>query len=415
MARIIVAGGGVAGLFAAWFLRREGHEVVVADKGDLSHNCSTGNAGMIVPSHVIPLASPGVVAKGLRWMFSSKSPFFIQASLDRELLRWGWLFFRSANARHVQNSLTPLANIGLYSRALYQDFMQAHPTENFLWKENGLLMLFSTPQGEREECGAAGMVQSAGIEARILSLDEVRALEPGVGDKVRGGVLYPGDALLSPSRLTNFLHRQLQESGVRFILNEEVKALVREKNRVVALRTGQRELPCDHLVIAAGAWSASLARQLGIFIPMRAGKGYSFMVPNRMHLQQPAILSEKKVTVSPFGEQIRFGGTMEITGLNHRVSPRRLQGIAESVGLYYRDYQILPPSPETVWSGLRPVSPDGLPYLGPSKRFENVYFSTGHSMMGVSLAPASGRIIADLVSGKEPPFPLEAFSADRFA
>jgi D-amino-acid dehydrogenase len=415
MARVIIAGGGVIGLFTAWFLRKDGHEVVVVDRGSLANNCSTGNAGMIVPSHVIPLASPGVVAKGIRWMFSSKSPFYIQASLNRDLLRWGWLFFRAANASHVQNSLMPLANLGLYSKALYQDFIQTHPTENLLWKDKGLLMLYTSPQGEREESGAAGIVKSAGIEARILSQDEVRMVEPAVGTNVRGGVLYPGDALLSPLLLTNLLRRQLQEAGVNFLLNEEIRTLVREKNRVVAIRTDQREFSCDRLVIAAGAWSTALAKQLGVQMPMRAGKGYSFMVPNQMGIQQPAILSEKKVTVSPFGDQIRFGGTMEITGLNQRVSPRRLQGIVESVGLYYRGYEVNPPSPGAPWSGLRPVSPDGLPYLGPTKRFENVYFSTGHSMMGVSLAPASGRILADLLSGKEPPFPLDAFSPDRFA
>jgi D-amino-acid dehydrogenase len=412
---VIVVGGGVVGLFTAWFLRKEGLEVILVDKGDLSENCSTGNAGMIVPSHVIPLASPGVVAKGIRWMFSSKSPFYIQASLNRDLLRWGWLFFRAANASHVQNSLVPLANLGLYSKALYQEFIQSHPTENFYWKEKGLLMLYTSPQGERDECGAANLVKSTGIEALILSQDEVRIAEPAVADHVRGGVLYPGDALLSPSRLTNFLHRQLREAGVKFVLNEEVKTLVSENNRVVAIRTGQSEFSCDHLVIAAGAWSASLARQLGGYIPMRAGKGYSFMAPNEMSIQQPAILSEKKVTVSPFGEQIRFGGTMEITGINQRVSPRRLQGIAESVGMYYRGYEVPPPEPGIAWSGLRPVSPDGMPYLGSAKNFKNVYFSTGHSMMGVSLAPASGKIIADLVSGKELPFSLKAFSADRFA
>ena len=415
MAKVIIAGGGIIGLFTAWFLREDGHEVVVIDRGNLSDNCSTGNAGMIVPSHVIPLASPGVIAKGIRWMVSSKSPFYIQASLNRDLLRWGWLFFRAASVTHVRKSLEPLANLGLYSKSLYQDFIKAHPTVNLLWKESGLLMLYISSQGEREERGAAGLVKSAGIEARILSKDEVRMVEPAVSDNVLGGVLYPGDALLYPARLTNFLHKQLQEAGVNFILNEEIKTLVREKNRVVAIRTDQHELSCDRLVIAAGAWSASLARQLGVQIPMRAGKGYSFLAPNRMHLQQPAILSEKKVTVSPYGKRIRFGGTMEITGLNHRVSLRRLQGIAESVALYYRDYEVPSPSPGTVWSGLRPVSPDGLPYLGLSKHFENVYFSTGHSMMGVSLAPASGRIIADLVSCKEPPFPLEVFSVDRFA
>lgn len=415
MAGVVIAGGGIVGLFTAWYLREEGHAVTVVDRGDLSLNCSTGNAGMIVPSHVIPLASPGVVAKGIRWMFSSRSPFYIQPGLQRDLLRWGWLFFRASNARHVQNSLEPLANIGRYSRALYQDFIGAHPTENLFWKEKGLMMLYNTPQGEKEECEAARMVRSTGIEARILSYDEVRDFEPAVSDRVRGGVLYPGDALLSPSGLTALLHRKLAAAGVAFVLNEEVMALVTEGERVTGVRTNRSELACDHLVIAAGAWSPSLARRIGLRLPMRAGKGYSFLVANNMQIRQPAILSEKKVTVSPFGDQLRFGGTMEITGLDERISRHRVEGIAEAAGSYYRGYASEPPAPADVWSGLRPVSPDGLPYLGRTRLFRNLYISTGHSMMGVSLAPASGKIIAGLVSGHEAPFPLEAFSADRYA
>lgn len=389
--------------------------MTLVDKDDLSVNCSTGNAGMIVPSHVIPLASPGVVAKGIRWMLSPESPFYIQPVLKRDLLRWGWLFFRAANARHVRESLEPLTNIGLYSRALYQDFMLAHPTENLHWQEKGLLMLYTTPQGEQDEIGAASLVESTGIEARILSYEGVRQVEPAVSEQVRGGVLYPGDALLFPSELTALLKRKLESAGVTFVLNEEVKTIVSEKARVVGIRTTSSELACDSLVIAAGTWSESLARGVGIRLPMRAGKGYSFMAENPAQIRQPAILSEKKVTVSPYGNKIRFGGTMEITGLDLRVSPRRVEGIANAVGHYYRGYENAIPRPDVVWSGLRPVSPDGLPYLGKSERFQNLYFSTGHSMMGVSLAPASGKIIAGLISGKQPPFPLDAFAVDRYA
>jgi D-amino-acid dehydrogenase len=415
MGRVVIAGGGIIGLFAAWYVKKAGHDVVMVDDSGTTQNCSTGNAGMIVPSHVIPLAAPGVVAKGIRWMFSSVSPFSIQAAINRDLISWAWLFFRSANAKHVQRSLLPLANIGLYSRSLYEDLIHSNTDENFYWNNKGLLMLYVTQKGEQAECQAASLASSAGIDVRILNRDETQAIEPATGNRVRGGVLYPGDAMLSPAHLTAWLQKEIKKMGVVVYPDEAVTSLIKEHGKVTGIITERQEIACDHLVMSAGIWTSGLAKQLGVHIPMRAGKGYSFMVRNTYQLSQPAILSEKKVTVSPFGEQLRFGGTMEITGINHQVNRKRVDGIVRAAGLYYQGYEKEPPVAKAVWNGLRPVSADGLPYLGRSEKWKNVYFSTGHSMMGVSLAPASGKIIAGLISGEPPPFLLQAFSVDRFA
>jgi D-amino-acid dehydrogenase len=414
MGRIVIAGGGIIGLFTAYSLLHKGHHITVIDKGDLNNNCSTGNAGMIVPSHIIPLASPGVVAKGLKWMLSAKSPFYINPRLDPDLIRWAWKFYRSSNKIHVDNSLPHLKNIGQYSKDLYQRFVRTHHDHDFFWREKGLLLLYRTSQGEKEEMEAAAMVQSAGLQAELLSWSQIKDLEPAVHRDVKGGVMYPDDALLSPAGLLYYLRSYLEKNDVDIVSGQSIQTFGRNSRRVYSVKTEEQHYECDYLVIAAGAWSASLSKLLSVKIPMRAGKGYSYVSDNYLQLRQPAILSEKKVTVSPYGRHVRFGGTMEITGLSHKISPLRVQGIAESIGLYYSGYTMEMPALSHVWSGLRPVSPDGMPYIGISKSYDNVLFATGHSMMGVSLAPATGQIIADLVGGIKPPFPIDAFSPDRF-
>ena len=414
MGKILIAGGGIIGLFTAYYLVESGHDITLIDRGDLSYSCSTGNAGMIVPSHVIPLASPGVVAKGLKWMFSSKSPFFINPKLDRDLIQWAWRFYRSANTIHVEKSMLHLKNLGLYSKELYQQFVDKHHEQDFFWKESGLLLIYRTAIGEKDETTTAGIVRSAGLDARVLSKEQLKILEPAIDESVRGAVQYPDDALISPDTLTAFLKRYLENKGIAIVSRQTIDSFIIRNKKLMGVRCGDRQYECDHLVVAAGAWSSQLARQLALSIPMRAGKGYSFLENNVLHIRQPAILSEKKVTVSPYGKKIRFGGTMEITGLNLRMSPQRVKGIVESIGQYYTGHEQTIPTAENVWRGLRPVSPDGMPYIGFSKWYNNVVFATGHSMMGLSLATATGKIVSDLIAGDDPPFSLHAFSPDRY-
>jgi D-amino-acid dehydrogenase len=414
MNKIVIAGAGIMGLFTAYYLVREGREVILIDKERPNVNCSSGNAGMIVPSHVIPLAAPGVVSKGIRWIMSSGSPFSVKFRFSREWIQWGWIFYRSANKRHVDKNFMPLRNISMYSKELYLSFMENHADQDFLWKEKGLLMLYKSIAGEKDEINAAKIASAAGLKPEILSLKDVRKYEPSVNDSVRGGVLYPEDATLSPSLLTGFLYRYLEANGVRIINRQEVISVVTRKRKVLAVKTKSEEIPCRYLIICAGAYSSQLARQLSLNMPIMAGKGYSFMVPNSMGLSQPAILSEKKVTVSPFGRNVRFGGTMEITDFTAGHNPVHVRNIAGSINEYYTSEAMVVPDMSSVWSGLRPVSPDGLPYIGPTSLWKNVLFGTGHSMIGISLAPATGKILAGFVSNRKPLVSIENYSPDRF-
>jgi D-amino-acid dehydrogenase len=414
MSRVVVIGGGLIGLFTAYYLAEEGLEVTVLEKGDFMDNCSLGNAGMIVPSHMVPLASPGIIGKGLRWMLSSTSPFYIHPALDRRLLQWCLLFYRAATKKHVANSIPFLKNLSLLSKSLYQEIAALHGKEEIGLEEKGLVMLFNTKEAAEEEREFALLARQHGLEAEILSAQEAQGLEPHVQLDVLGGVLFPGDAHLDPGKLHAFLIRELRARGVRLHQKETVLGFKSSGQSLEAVHTDQGDYPADYVVVCAGSWSGEVARKLQLHLPMLAGKGYSFLAPNHPSIQTLAILTEARVAVTPYGPGVRFGGTMEITQANRRVNLSRVKGIHSAISTYYPGFSCSFPQPEDIWSGLRPCSPDGLPYLGKTGRWNNVLFGAGHSMMGLSLAPATGKILTNLVLNRESPLQIQAFSPDRY-
>ncbi len=409
-----IVGGGIVGLSTAYYLRRAGFEVTILDRGDLSDGCSFGNAGMIVPSHFVPLAAPGMIAKGIRWMFDAESPFYVHPRFSRELLSWGWKFYRHANEDHVKRSALPLSRLSLFSKKKYQELSRDLPFD-FGFHERGLLMLYQETSVAHEEEEAARAANDLGIEARILDLEQIQALEPDVRVTARGGVYYPGDAHVTPHLLVNNLIAHLRREGVVIETNREVVSMVAEGKRVRAVRTPRGEVVADHWVLAAGSWSGQVARGFGLTLPMQAGKGYSFMFknpPKNTHI--PTIFLEARVAVTPMGANLRFGGTMEITGGDHSVNMNRVKGIVSSIQKYYPEMKVAMPEVKDVWHGLRPCSPDGLPYIGRTRQRDNLLVATGHSMVGLSLGPGTGQLISQLVQGITPEVDLTIFNPDRF-
>lgn len=414
MSRVVIVGGGIIGLFTAYYMSEEGFEVSILDKGDLSDGCSIGNAGMIVPSHIVPLASPGIIGKGLKWMLSSTSPFYIHPRLDRRLIQWCLLFYKAATKKHVAYSIPYLKNISLLSKSLYLNLADEHNTEDLGLEEKGLLMLHKTEKVARDEIEFAHLAREHGLETEILSGHDVQALEPDLQMDVLGGIYFPGDAHLNPAKLNSFLVRYLEKKGVKIVRNVEVLDFAfsgRSVNRVV---TSKGDYPADYLTVCAGSWSSLLAKKLRLNLPLLGGKGYSFLADNKPAIRHPAILTEGKVAVTPFGDKVRFGGTMEITSTNGKINMQRVKGIHESIRRYYGDFECPYPEEQKVWSGLRPCSPDGLPYIGFTERWNNVLFGTGHSMMGISLGPATGKILTEQILNRKAEVLVDAFSPDRY-
>ena len=353
---------------------------------------------MIVPSHIIPLAAPGMIAKGLRWMLSPTSPFYIRPRMSGRLIKWGSLFYKNSTAAHVEKSIPILRDLSLLSKQLYQDF-QKEVAFDFGWHEKGLLMLYQTAKMEHEEIEGAAMANKAGIEAHVLNKEEVQDLNPNTTFNIQGGILYPGDAHLSPNLLMDGLKKHLFTEGVIFLNKTEVIDFEINNQKVISIITPQQKLTFDEIIITAGAWTGVLSEKLGISLPLQGGKGYSFMLKDLGDkVNIPSILLEARATATPMGNDLRCAGTMEIVGLDLFINMKRVRGIVNGINNFFPELKIDLPEKEAVWSGLRPCSPDGLPYIGRVQHLKNVTIATGHGMMGLSLGAATGKLVAEIVA-----------------
>jgi len=307
-----------------------------------------------------------------------------------------------------------LSALSLYSKKQYQEWATTLPFD-FGYHERGLLMLYHDAHVEKEEQETADLAAKVGIEAKVLSLPEIQAMEPDVRVSARGGVYYTGDAHLTPGLLMKNLLQHLREIGVSIESNTHVHSFQGEGRSVKSVRTTRGVFTADQWVVAGGSWSGWLASAMGLNLPMQAGKGYSFTVKNvANNTRIPTIFLEARVAVTPMGPNLRFGGTMEISGINHTINMKRVRGIVNSISKYYPDMSVEVPPAQEVWHGLRPCSPDGLPYIGRTNRHDNVILATGHAMMGLSLGPGTGRLVSDLVAGKSPEVNLRPFDPNRF-
>lgn len=413
--KVLIVGGGVIGLSTAYYCARRGFRVTLVERRPAQRDgCSFGNAGMICPSHFVPLAAPGMVALGLKWMWNPRSPFYIKPRLDPGLLSWGMKFWRAANAGHVRRSAPLLRDLSLASRAAFEE-LAALPGVDFGLVKRGLLMLCKTRHALDEEAAMASRARDLGIPAEVLDAKRTAALDPGATLDILGSVYFPKDCHLVPDRFVATLETEAARLGAEFLWETEVTGWRANGDRVDALRTSRGEYAADDYVLCGGSWSPVVARDLGLAVPLQAGKGYS--VTLRAPRQLPgicSILTEARVAVTPMGSSLRFGGTMEISGLNEDINPHRVQGIIDAASRYYpefraEDFAGIPP-----WRGLRPVSPDGLPYLGRTRRYGNLIVATGHAMLGLSLAPITGQLVATLAAGERPAIDLGQLAPERY-
>lgn len=415
MKKVIIIGGGIVGLSSAYFLQEAGHEVILLEKGKMTDGASYGNAGYVCPSHVIPLAQPGMITKGIRWMFNPESPFYIKPKLDFDLMSWGWKFYQAATHQHVDNAAMVLRDLAWMSKSLYQDFSKKEGFD-FAFEEKGLVDLFRTKKGEVSLKTESEIAQKVGVKIEYLSAEETQALDPHLKMDVLGSVYYPGDAHLYPHLFMQCLRDQMKKTGrVEIHFETEVEKLFFSNKKITKVNTSKGEFTADEFLITSGSWAPGLVKNLKINIPIQAAKGYNITLPNpKIKPSHPYLLSEAKVAVTPMGNDLRFAGTLEIAGINDRINPRRVNGIIKAVPDYFpefKDYDFQKIKP---WSGLRPCSPDGMPYLGRLKNYENLTVAAGHAMVGMSLGPATGKIIAQIISDEKPQIVHPTLDPDRF-
>lgn len=414
--RILIVGAGVVGLSTAYYCARRGFHVTVVERKPAGRDgTSFGNAGMVVPSHFIPLAAPGMVALGLKWMWNPASPFFIKPRLDAGLLSWGLKFWRAASAEHVRRAAPLIRDLSLASRACFEE-IAALPGVDFGLVKRGLLMLCQTEHALHEEAGTAERARALGIPADVLDARQTAALDPAARMNIAGAVHFPLDCHLDPARFMAALQAQSAALGVQFVWQSEGLDFRVENDRLRALTTASGDaLEADEFILCGGSWTPPLARRLGLKLPMEAGKGYSLTLTRpRRALQLCSILTEARVAVTPMGDTLRVGGTMELAGLNERISPIRVRSIIESFCRYYPEFEPADFDGIHPWVGLRPCSPDGLPYVGRTARFANVSLATGHAMMGMSLGPVTGKLMAQVLAGEAPSCDLTQLSPDRY-
>jgi D-amino-acid dehydrogenase len=396
--KVIIVGGGVIGAACAYYLSRSDWLVEIVDRGAFGAGCSHGNCGFICPSHVLPLAEPGAVRRTLHALVRKNSPFYIKPRVDFALWSWLWRFARRCNRHAMMDAGRGIQALLNSSRSLYDELMR----EELLdceWETRGLLFVFQSRQGmdhysetDRLLCEAFNMAAQRFDDAALLHLEP--ALKPGLA----GGWLYRGDAHLRPDRLMTSWKRLLEMRGVKVRERCEMKGFVGEQRQARALVTSEGELAADAFVVAAGALTPMLNTHLGCKIPIQPGKGYSITMPRPgICPTYPIIFEEHRVGVTPMKSGYRIGSTMEFAGYDTSLNRQRLDLLKEGARHYLREPFREPVEEE--WYGWRPMTPDSLPIIDRSPAFANVVIAAGHNMLGLSMAPATGKLVAEMLCG----------------
>ncbi len=410
---IVIIGGGIVGLSTAYYLLKEGHQVTVIDKSDLSMGASYINAGYLTPSHIIPLASPGMMAKGIKWMFKSSSPFYMKPRLDMDFIKWAWYFNVSSTKANVEKAIPLIKDINLLSKELYTELHDSGEMGDFQLEKKGLLMLYKTKKEGLHEKEVARRAKDEGLEVKELSLKELNILQPNLSKEIMGAVHYECDAHTTPNEIMAKLKRYLIEQGVLLKINEEVIDFGFKEKVITTVITQKETYKADEIVLASGSWSQGVSKKLNLNISIQPGKGYGINVRRPTGILLPAVLMEAKVAVTPMKEFTRFAGTMELSGINHKIRKERVQAIATAASNYYEGLEITAQEKELAQCGLRPITPDGLPYIGRTSNFKNLTIATGHAMMGWSLGPATGKLVSQIISDKKPSMDISGFDPER--
>ncbi|MBO0330081.1 NAD(P)/FAD-dependent oxidoreductase [[Muricauda] lutisoli] len=410
---VIVVGGGIVGLSTAYFLQKAGHRVTVLDKSDITSGASFVNAGYLTPSHIVSLASPGMITQGLKYMFNSSSPFYMKPRLDPDFIKWAWYFKKSSTQAKVERSMSVIRDINILSRELYKGIKDSGDLGDFPIGQQGLMMVYQTEKSRDHEMEVVEKAAKLGLVGKHLSKEELKKIEPKVDFNAKGAILWECDRHTTPPLIMKRMQEHLEKVGVDIHKNEAVTNVSVSDGYITEVITEKASYTADEVVFAAGSWTSELSKKLNLKLPLQAGKGYGINVEEPTNISMPAILMEKKIAVTPMEGFTRFAGTMEFSGINHTIRKERVEAIAKGVESYYNGLQIPEEAKKRAKCGLRPVSPDGLPYIGKPKNLDNLTIATGHAMMGWSMGPATGKLVTELISGDKLSISISPFDPER--
>ncbi len=409
---VLIIGGGVIGLASAYELARAGVQVTVIDKSDPGYGCSYGNAGWITPCFSMPLPMPGMLLKSIGWLTDPESPLYIKPELSVTLFRWLLRFLLSMNRKQMLASVDALTAISKQSLDLYKE-LSAKTDKPFSFQQDGLFMVAQSDDGFKYARSEMELVARSGIPGQLMGEEEVRAFEPAIVQRVKGGVFFPAEAHAEPLQVTQTLAHEARKLGARIIPKAECIDFQLGAGGVASARTTQGVFTADQFVLATGSWSPRLAQTLHLRVPVLGGKGYAIITdPLEPNPQRPMMLVEKKVAVTPRDGTLRLAGTLELVNQDETFTTRRVEAIVRGA----REFLNVPAAIRfhEIWRGLRPCTPDGVPIIGRTARYPNLLLATGHQMLGLQSATGTGKLVADLVLNRPTDLDPRPFRADRF-
>ena len=411
--KVIVVGGGIVGIACAHYLSEAGFAVTVIDKGKIGGACSRANCGYVCPSHIPPLTEPGAIGVALKSLFNEHSPFHLKFRPSPALWQWMWQFAKRCTHRQVLEAGKHLQAILDASMEEYHNLMNECALE-CEWQERGLLYVFETEGGLKSFSETDRMLsEHFGVSATFVDGSSLTDFDPGLNAGLAGAYHYQDDTSLNPEKLNRTWVARLKERKVNFLEGRELQEVVRQSDRISHLVVSGETMKADGFVFALGAWSARWSDSLSCSLPIEPGKGYSLTMSRPQYSpKHPMLFPERKIGVSPFEEGFRLGSMMEFVGYDESIPQHRLQLLRDSARPFLRAGVDGPA--EDVWYGWRPMTWDSLPIVGQVPAFRNAYLATGHNMLGLSLAPSTGRLIKEMLCGDSLHVDPLAFSPTRF-
>ena len=409
---VLVIGGGVIGLACAHYLSRAGRSVRILEQAKIGSGASPGNCGLVFVSDLVPLCVPGAVRKELFTMLHRNSPLYIKPSFDLGRMLWLLRFGRQCRDKHVRHAIRARASILTSSNLLFAELLSGGAIEAE-YGQRGVLLVYRTEAAMQAYEWVNSQLKPYGLAAEAMVGKALLDFEPALREDVFGAWHHRADCHLRPDRLLASWRQSLLRAGVAI---EEDCGLSRFRpsgDRIEAAVTGRDEFSADTYVLAAGAWSAALAGQLGLKLPIQPGKGYSITMGRpEVCPATPCYLYERRVVATPWPSGYRLGGTMEFCGFDLELNAERLNALKTAAGEYLKDPVGTPVVEE--WAGLRPMTYDDLPVIGRAPRFRNLILATGHGMLGVTTAPATGKLVAEFACGVPPHLDPRPFDPARF-